>query len=78
VLSSRVGGIGDIVVEGRTGWLFPPGNDEGLRAGIRHVLVRPELIASMRPSIRRFAEEHVSPERIAAVLKRGFSAAGVG
>jgi glycosyltransferase involved in cell wall biosynthesis len=74
VLASQVGAIRDLVIEGQTGWSFPAGNDEALSAALSFALTHPEIVASMRPQVRKFAETCVSPAAITAVLKRGFSA----
>jgi len=74
VLSSSVGGIGDLVVDGQTGWLFPPGDDEALARGLSFVLSRPELVASSRAKVRKVAEDLLSPATVAATLQKGFSA----
>jgi glycosyltransferase involved in cell wall biosynthesis len=76
VLSSRVGGISDLVVDGQTGWLYPPGDDGALAAGLSHVLSRPELVASLRAKVRKVADDLLSPATIAATLRRGFSSVG--
>jgi glycosyltransferase involved in cell wall biosynthesis len=77
VLASNVGGIGDLVVDGQTGWLFPAGDDEALASRISDVLSRPDVVASMRPRVRELAETQLSGVRIAAVLKKGFASVGV-
>lgn len=73
VLASRVGGISELVIEGQTGWLLPPGDDEALRAGLASVLLHPELVASMRPRARQMAEARVAPAVVAAELRECFS-----
>jgi glycosyltransferase involved in cell wall biosynthesis len=76
VIASQVGAIGDLVVDGQTGWLFPPGDDEALAAALSFALTHPEVIASMRPRVREFAETDVSPAAMTAALQKGFSAVG--
>jgi glycosyltransferase involved in cell wall biosynthesis len=73
VLASRVGGVGELVVEDDTGWLVPPGDDDALRAGLSFVLAHPQAVASMRPRARRLAEERVSPTVVATELQRCFA-----
>lgn len=72
VLSSRVGGVGELVIEGQTGWLFGPGDDEALAAGLSFVVTHPAVAASMRPQARSMAERRVSPAAVAAALRRCF------
>ena len=73
VLASRVGGVGELVIEGETGWLLPPGDDDALGAGLSFVLAHPEAVAAMRPRARCLAEERVSPAVVAAGLRKCFA-----
>jgi glycosyltransferase involved in cell wall biosynthesis len=75
VVSSHVGGIDDLVIEGRTGWLFPPGDDAALGGIFSLVARQPEMIRQMRDEIRKVAVEKVSEEAISASLKKGFEKA---
>ena len=75
VLASRVGGVSELVVEGETGWLLPPGDDDALRTHLAHVLAHPKTVASMRPQARRIAEERVSPAIVASQLRKCFAEA---
>jgi glycosyltransferase involved in cell wall biosynthesis len=72
VLGSRVGGVGELVIQGETGWLFQPGDDDALRAGLSFVLAHPETAAGMRARVRQLAETRVSPAVVAAQLRRCF------
>jgi glycosyltransferase involved in cell wall biosynthesis len=76
VLASHVGGVGELVVEGQTGWLIPPGDDEALACALSSVLAHPHLVSSMRPQARAMAEARVSPPLIAAALRECFSNEG--
>lgn len=75
VLASRVGGVGELVVEGQTGWLLPPGDDEALAAGLSFLLAHPEVVAAIRPRARSAAESRVSPTVVGALLRECFSRA---
>jgi glycosyltransferase involved in cell wall biosynthesis len=75
VLSSQVGGVAELVVEGETGWLFPPGDEEALRAKMAYVMSRPEAVTAMRPQVRILAERRVSPEVVGAALRSCFEKA---
>ncbi len=75
VLTSRVGGVGELVIEGETGWLLPAGDDGALRAGLAFVLAHPDVVAAMRPRARRLAEARVSPAVVAAELRKCFDGA---
>ena len=75
VLTSQVGGVGELVIEGETGWLLPAGDDGALRAGLAFVLAHPDVVAAMRPRARRLAEARVSPAVVAAELRKCFDGA---
>ena len=65
VVGSDAGGIPDIVVDGETGWLFPPGDDEELATVIASVLDDPlEARNRVRAGIRR-VRERFAPDSIA-------------
>lgn len=73
VVSSNVGTISDLVIEGKTGWLFPQGNDEAMLNCLLWVADHPQEIKAMKHDIRTLAEETVSFEAITKTLKEGFS-----
>ena len=73
VVSSDVGAISDLVIEGKTGWLFTPQDDEALLSRLLFVAENPQKIKSMRSFIRDFAEDQISNEALADSLKLGFS-----
>ena len=75
VLASRVGGVSELVIEGETGWMLRPGDDDALSAGLRFVLTHPDAVTSMRSRARRIAEERVSPGVVAAQLRECFAGA---
>jgi glycosyltransferase involved in cell wall biosynthesis len=72
VAGSRVGGVGELVVEGETGWLLPSGDDEALTSALAAILTDREAVAAMRPRARRMAEARVAPSVVAAELRRCF------
>ncbi len=55
VLSTDVGGVGDLVAHGETGWLVPPGDPLALAQGIQRLLADPDLrrhlAAAARPVV---------------------------
>jgi glycosyltransferase involved in cell wall biosynthesis len=73
VLGSAVGGVPEMVVEGETGWLVPPGDDAALRDRMAFVLDNREAVAALRPHARRMAEQRVSPARVIAALHDCFT-----
>jgi glycosyltransferase involved in cell wall biosynthesis len=54
VVASRVGGIPEIVEDGRTGWLVPPGDVPAAAAAVAHALAQP---GAARGLARRGAEQ---------------------
>jgi glycosyltransferase involved in cell wall biosynthesis len=74
VLASRVGGVAELVKEGRTGWLISPGDDQALCAALGSVMSAPNIVASMRSNARLMAETRVSPLVVGAALKKCFTA----
>jgi len=73
VISSRVGCIDDLVIDGETGWLFEAGDDEGLRRCMENVMTRPQQIEAMRATVRQRALELVSVDAVSRALREGFS-----
>jgi starch synthase len=65
VVASRVGGIPEVVVDGETGFLVPPGDPRALAAAVREVLADPERAARLGHAGRRRVVDKFSWERIA-------------
>jgi len=70
VLASRVGAVPEMVVEGRTGWLWPPGDDAALASRLGEALARPDRLRAMRPAARAMAEARVAPSVALETLRR--------
>ncbi|MFO0964220.1 MAG: glycosyltransferase family 4 protein [Gemmataceae bacterium] len=62
LIASRIGGIPEYVVEGRTGLLFPPGDHHALAACVRRLVVDADLRARFARDARAHALEHFSPD----------------
>ena len=77
VLSSRVGGVPELVVEGETGWMFAPLDDQALLEKLAWVLDHPHAVRALRPQVRRAAAETVSLAVVTTKLRQCFVAAGV-
>ncbi|HSG50452.1 MAG TPA: glycosyltransferase [Longimicrobiales bacterium] len=60
VVGSRAGGIPEVVVDGRTGLLVPPGDAQALAAALTDLLGDPERCAAMGRQARRFVEKERS------------------
>ena len=69
VLGSKVGGVGELVVDGETGWLIPPGDDDVLADRLRWILDHPEAVRGMRAEARRAAVARLSHEAVADALR---------
>jgi glycogen synthase len=65
VVASRVGGIPEVVVDGETGWLVPPGDPAVLARTLRDALAHPARARRMGEAGRRRVEAHFSWDRIA-------------
>ena len=53
IIATRIGGLPDIVVDGETGLLVPPGDELALRKAIQHLLAHPELREQMGVKARQ-------------------------
>jgi glycosyltransferase involved in cell wall biosynthesis len=72
VLASQVGGVSELIVEDKTGWLIPPGDDEALKERLSFISTHREIMASMRPQARKMAEARVSAEAVTDALRNCF------
>lgn len=78
VVASRTGGLAEIIDDGRTGFLVPPGRPELLAAVIRQLVAQPELVSYLGRNARQAAAERYSlacmvqaTEGVYATLCRG-------
>jgi len=62
VIASRAGGVGEWLLEGETGLLFPPGDTQALAARIAELLSDPEAARRMGERGRRLVTERFLPE----------------
>jgi glycosyltransferase involved in cell wall biosynthesis len=62
VVATRVGGVPELVVEGETGLLVPPGDPRALAAALQRLLDEPELRARLGAAGRARVEEHFTLE----------------
>jgi glycosyltransferase involved in cell wall biosynthesis len=63
VIGSDAGGIPDVVQQGRTGWLFPPGDDAALAARLSALQQERGLALALAASCRAHAAEQWGLER---------------
>jgi glycosyltransferase involved in cell wall biosynthesis len=68
VVASAVGGISELVENGRTGWLVPPADPRALADRLRMLLLDPEQERAMGAAGRARICEHFSAERMVAQL----------
>jgi glycogen synthase len=73
VVASAVGGILEVVEDGRTGLLVPPGRPDDLAAAIRHVLDDRGLARALGQAGRRRVEEHFSWASVAERTERVYA-----
>jgi glycosyltransferase involved in cell wall biosynthesis len=62
VIGANIGGVPEMITDGETGFLFPPGDAAALRERIRLLAERPSLVSSMGRKARRRVEERHTPE----------------
>jgi glycosyltransferase involved in cell wall biosynthesis len=64
VVSTDVGGIADVIADGRTGYLVPKGDDATLRARIQQLLCDAELLHAMGTRAREVSLSRYSATRM--------------
>lgn len=75
VIASRVGGIPDIIEEGVTGFLVPPGDEPALADRLRWILAHPQEARSMGKLAEEFARSFFSTEAYVNGYRRLFTMA---
>jgi len=75
VIGSHVDGIPEMVQEGLTGFLVPPGDEEALAKRLRWVLRHPQEAKAMGHRAKEFARSFFSPEAYLAGYRRLFEMA---
>lgn len=63
VIASRMGAMGEVIEDGRTGLHFRPGDAEDLAAKVEWAVSHPEEMAQMRRAARAEYEAKYTPER---------------
>jgi glycosyltransferase involved in cell wall biosynthesis len=74
VVASGISGIPELVSDGRSGLLVPPGEPAALAAALRRLAADPELRRRLGAEGRRTVEERFDVERSAEELVARFSA----
>ncbi len=75
VVASEVGGVVDIVREGESGWLVPPGDADALAARLLEVAANPERAREVAARGRTMAGETFSWPRILAATRKVYELA---
>jgi len=70
VIASDLDGIRELVVDGATGWLVPPGDVPALAAAILRGLEDPAMAARMGQAARERMKERFSLEQMAAAYEQ--------
>lgn len=80
IVASRAGGVTEIVVEGETGLLFPPGDADELAACVRRLLENPDLARTMGRNgnrrVREFFHADQTVKQVMALYREMLPAAG--
>jgi len=66
VVASAVGGILELIEDGRTGWLVPPGDAPALASRVLHAMAEPEAAATIGEAARADALARFSFDRMVA------------
>jgi glycosyltransferase involved in cell wall biosynthesis len=74
VIASRAGGLGEVVDEGRTGLLVPPGDAVALADAIRSLALNPARRAAMGATAQAETLRRFSWERVVELVERRYEA----
>ena len=72
VVAAAVGGLRDLVVDGETGLLVPPGDVPALRAALERLLADPQLRRRLGTAARERAREAFSWDRAVSLTLRAY------
>ncbi len=78
VVASRIGGLPEIVEEGRTGMLVPPGDPRALARALRTIITQPRAAARMGRLGKKKAETFYAPAAYLERLLRLYSSVKAG
>jgi glycosyltransferase involved in cell wall biosynthesis len=70
VVGSDVGGVSELVIPRKTGWLIPPSDNNALQNALTEVLEHPEMLKHMGPIARDIAMQRVAPAAVASQLRQ--------
>jgi glycosyltransferase involved in cell wall biosynthesis len=69
IIASRIGSLGEIIIDGRTGLLFEPGNSHDLVEKVYGILHDHELASKISHNARKVFEKKYTPQANIAILK---------
>ena len=70
VVATHVGGLPDLISEGKTGYLVPPGNASAVATAVLRVLQQPEMARCMGETARKAARERFSAQRLISDMEQ--------
>jgi len=70
VVATEVGGTGEVIRHGQSGWLVPPKDPEALAAGIEQALADPSVARTMGKLGRRIVVEKFSAQSMVQSMER--------
>src|SRR5262249_50393809 len=70
VVATKVGGLPDLIREGETGYLVPPGDAPAVATAWSRLLQHPELARCMGETARKAARERFSAPRLISDMER--------
>lgn len=70
VLATRVGGIPELILHEKTGWLVHPGDARELAYGIRHLLLHPDQKAEMARTAMEWIRTHRPLQAVVRAYRR--------
>ena len=73
VIASAVGGLAEVICDGETGWLVPPGDHAALAGVLSRVLADTESAEAVGQQGRRWVEEQYAWPKLAAQIKTLYS-----
>lgn len=63
VIGARIGGIPELVIDGKTGYTFEPGNAVDLKSKIESLISNPDKCMQMGKNARKYVEEGFNSEK---------------
>lgn len=74
VIATDVGGVKALIEPGKTGWIFEPGDEAGLRQALTDAKASKERLPEMGSALHEHAKEHFSLEQLYEDTKKLYKA----